>query len=807
MTAPTVAVTAKLSSFGGPALAGVVITATADKDDNYQGLILRKTVTATTDTNGEAVFNLFPNALATAALPGLGTTGSTYRFTASVPNGWRMDVSAQVPNVACDLHSIVMADDAELPTPGEVAGAVRYDIAQTLTSPQQAQARANIGFDAAVRAVALTGLSLATATAVTAADSVLVAFGKAQAQITALDTAKANLSGAAFTGAVSATGFTGPLTGNVTGNVSGSAGSVAASAITGTTLAANVVTSSLTAVGTIATGVWQGTAIADTYLATISTGGKVANSATTATSANTASAIVARDASGNFTAGTITAALSGNASTATTLATARNINGVAFNGSADITVTAAAGTLTGTTLAANVVNASLSSITPAGGTLAVSGVQTITANSASPALTVTNNGAGGGLAFNDTINTQKMRVYGDGSGTNDYGIGMDSTDMVAFVGAAGGFSVKANDYDGTTWARFTSGGLSLPTGTANGVAYLNGSKVLTTGSALTFDGSGLTVGTSAANYAVLVNGLASGSSGGAAVIAQNGGAPIIAIGNKSSLLGGAYSATPMLFALAPIEINQSVAVTGSISATATAETFASTAATTSPRSLHLANTGNDVYFGIEGSSSGGFFTGSTAYATVVYSMQRVQTIIGGVKRTEVDSSGITVTGSISATSLVDISAAGAGQIKFPATQNASADANTLDDHERGDWTATLASSGGGTVTLNGTAKYTKNGNAVCVYLETFNVDISSLSAGDLSITGLPFVCSAASPAIAYFDIAGAASAGQGSVVAYASNSATAQLLRSESTAATLTALTKADLNSNVSIRFNGSYRV
>lgn len=47
--------------------------------------------------------------------------------------------------------------------------------------------------------------------------------------------------------------------------------------------------------------------IADGQLATISTAGKVSNSATTATSANTASAIVARDASGNFTAGTITA--------------------------------------------------------------------------------------------------------------------------------------------------------------------------------------------------------------------------------------------------------------------------------------------------------------------------------------------------------------------------------------------------------------------------------------------------------------------------------------------------------------------
>ena len=48
-------------------------------------------------------------------------------------------------------------------------------------------------------------------------------------------------------------------------------------------------------------------AIVDTKLATISTASKVSNSATTATDANTASAIVARDGSGNFTAGTISA--------------------------------------------------------------------------------------------------------------------------------------------------------------------------------------------------------------------------------------------------------------------------------------------------------------------------------------------------------------------------------------------------------------------------------------------------------------------------------------------------------------------
>ena len=90
--------------------------------------------------------------------------------------------------------------------------------------------------------------------------------------------------------------------------------------------------------------------IVDTKLATIETALKVSNSATTATSSNTVSAIVARDASGNFTAGTVTAALTGNSSTATALATGRTIEitgdltyaSPSFDGSANVT---AAGTL------------------------------------------------------------------------------------------------------------------------------------------------------------------------------------------------------------------------------------------------------------------------------------------------------------------------------------------------------------------------------------------------------------------------------------------------------------------------------
>ena len=69
-----------------------------------------------------------------------------------------------------------------------------------------------------------------------------------------------------------------------------------------------------------------------------------------ATNLNTASTIVKRDASGNFVAGTITAALTGTASTATALATGRTIaitgdityTSPSFNGSGNVT---AAGTL------------------------------------------------------------------------------------------------------------------------------------------------------------------------------------------------------------------------------------------------------------------------------------------------------------------------------------------------------------------------------------------------------------------------------------------------------------------------------
>ena len=76
---------------------------------------------------------------------------------------------------------------------------------------------------------------------------------------------------------------------------------------------------------------------------------------------------------------------------------------------------------------------------------------------------------------------------------------------------------------------------------------------------------------------------------------------------------------------------------------------------------------------------------------------------------------------------------GVGQIAFPATQNASADANTLDDYEEGTWTPTL----GGTATYTTqTATYTKIGRQVHV---RFRLKVNAIGTGSTStVSGLPF---------------------------------------------------------------------
>lgn len=72
-------------------------------------------------------------------------------------------------------------------------------------------------------------------------------------------------------------------------------------------------------------------------------------------------------------------------------------------------------------------------------------------------------------------------------------------------------------------------------------------------------------------------------------------------------------------------------------------------------------------------------------------------------------------------------------IKFPASQNASPDANTLDDYEEGTWTPTVTS---GTIAFVNSARYTKIGRVVTVIIDMV---LGGTRGGEpFFVGGLPF---------------------------------------------------------------------
>jgi len=99
---------------------------------------------------------------------------------------------------------------------------------------------------------------------------------------------------------------------------------------------------------------------------------------------------------------------------------------------------------------------------------------------------------------------------------------------------------------------------TIPTGTANGVTYLNGSKVLTSGSALTFDGTNLGIGTSSPTQKLSVVGNSCVSSGqliaGSTVVYSDGtiGTPSLQWNAFVGSASGAVSITNTTTSLASI---------------------------------------------------------------------------------------------------------------------------------------------------------------------------------------------------------------------------------------------------------------
>ena len=90
--------------------------------------------------------------------------------------------------------------------------------------------------------------------------------------------------------------------------------------------------------------------------------------------------------------------------------------------------------------------------------------------------------------------------------------------------------------------------------------------------------------------------------------------------------------------------------------------------------------------------------------------------------------------SITAEGVVDLAF---GHIKFPATQNASGDANTLDDYEEGTYTCNLASPSNCSSLVFGSCTYTKVGRIVMMSL-TGSFTVTSANTATTFTFSLPF---------------------------------------------------------------------
>lgn len=210
-----------------------------------------------------------------------------------------------------------------------------------------------------------------------------------------------------------------------------------------------------------------GAAIVDTKLATISTASKVSNSATTATSANTASAIVARDGSGNFTAGTITASLTGNAS-----GTAANVTG---------TVAIANGG-TGQTTAPNAINALVPSQTSNSGKVLTTDGSVVSwgASATVPAT------AGGVYSDGSALQSANLAFAGNGDKVFGINAGGTTAELKSTLFLTGNQTAAGNKiFSGTTL--FTgeySGSVAshtTPTGAVDNMAFTGNAVTINAG--------------------------------------------------------------------------------------------------------------------------------------------------------------------------------------------------------------------------------------------------------------------------------------------------------------------------------------
>jgi hypothetical protein len=279
----------------------------------------------------------------------------------------------------------------------------------------------------------------------------------------------------------------------------------------------------ITAIGTIATGEWRANAIATAYIGDDQiTEDKLANTLLAEIDANTAKPDLTVSGSGtvhtdnyieNVVQTTVTGSsgsCTGNAATATALETGRTINGVSFDGTGNITVTAAGSTLSDTVSVSKggtgVTSIATDTIVTGNGTGALTSEAYLTYNSSDEELIIGNPDAGDAQisrrysSGTDTAGGKLIisagAATGDAAGgaiefhssvAGSSGSSVQSTAEVATISKDGDLSIDGDltvsgnnikDDDGITCIRFDSSGNTKTTGTFQ----IDGNSLINNGS-------------------------------------------------------------------------------------------------------------------------------------------------------------------------------------------------------------------------------------------------------------------------------------------------------------------------------------
>lgn len=274
--------------------------------------------------------------------------------------------------------------------------------------------------------------------------------------------------------------------------------------VTNSDLAGSIAYNKLTLTNSIVNAdIASGAAIVDTKLDTISTALKVSNSATTATSANTALAIVARDGSGDFTAGTITATLNGNASNITGVAAIANGGTGASNASAAVNaILPPQGGQSGKYLTTNGTNPSWATVAGAGFTDSAIRLDTPngfgSTNTKIRRLTGTVSTTGSDLSYADTasagtsitVNTSGVYAFSyseeGSSGSPVFGLSLNSANLTSDVNGLPSSELlilssvgSGNERQALTWVGYLTAGDVVRPHTNEGTATFVSANITT----------------------------------------------------------------------------------------------------------------------------------------------------------------------------------------------------------------------------------------------------------------------------------------------------------------------------------------